>query len=348
MCYVSERLHLEQQGAAKIKCWRRNKTQKKSPEPKRTPIRKLTSNVLSESLSLLDLPTSSTSDSMLSSSTSPVLSDVNMRVSQDIMNTESLKLSLKTPRVIKNRKIPMQTTDNAVELNIECPSLIDQNSTEASQLFAMPVSSNISSSATSNSSTITPCNITSKTFTSNINNQFTGNITSQSFTNNIINQSIASNNIKSIASNNIQSVASSNIQSVASSNIQSIASSNIQPIACGNIKSFTSNNSQSKATNNIQSISGNMTSHPISNNITTSHSGANTIISHSMANTSLKVVNTQSIANTKQMIKIAHTMNSSNQNLVNNNKMVVNNISSNVCTAYSIFMLHSFNLIFFF
>lgn len=159
---ILERLHLEQQGAVKMKCWRRNKTQKKLPEPKRPPNKKLTSNVLLESLSMLDLPKSSTSDSIPSSSTSPVLSDVNMHVTQEIPGLEGPKPVLKTPRSIKSRKVPiqtMQTTDNAVELNIGRSKIIDQGVTETSKLFAMPVSNNISTVTTNNSPIITASNM---------------------------------------------------------------------------------------------------------------------------------------------------------------------------------------------
>jgi len=267
--YVSERLHLEQQGAVKMKCWRRNKAQKKTLEPTRTP-NKLTSNVLLESLSMLDLPTSSTSDSMPSSSTSPVLSD--MRVTQEINSIDHSKQTIKTPRVIKNRKVPVQTmqmTDNAVELNIECPKPIDQNSIVSSQIFSMPVSNHISTVTASNSSIITSSNIPIQSFSSNINSQ---------------------------------SIISSNSQSIANSfNCQSIAS---------NI------NSQSIASNvNSQSIAGN-------------------ILSQSKASNSLKVVSSQTVSNSGQMINISQTVNSNNQAFINNNTMVVNNISSNVCNFY--------------
>lgn len=260
-----------------MKCWRRNKTQKNLTEPKRTPNRKLTSNVLLESLSMLDLPTSSTSDSMPSSSTSPVLSDVNMRVAQDITSIENLKQPIKTPRSIKNRKSSiqsMQTTDNAIELNIQCATKIDQNSSEVSKLFAMPVSNNSSIITTSNSSTITVSNI--------------NNITSQSLSGNIS---------------------------------QPIAGKISQPI-----------------TNNIisQSVANNLNSHSISNHI----------FSQSIINTNLKVVNTQTIANSGQMINIAQNINTNNQTLMNNNKMILNNISSNVCIV--MFLLHLISYSFYF
>ncbi|CAH1738658.1 unnamed protein product [Aphis gossypii] len=252
-----ERLHLEQQGAVKMKCWRRNKTPKKPPEPKRTPNKKLTSNVLLESLSMLDLPTSSTSDSMPSSSTSPVLSD--MRVTQDMTGIDHSKQLIKTPRVTKNRKVPIQTmqmTDNAVELNVECPTLVDQNnSTVSSQLFSMPVSNHISTVTASNSSIISSNNIP--------NQSFSGNITSHS-----------------IISNNSQSIANS------------------------------------------------FTCHSIANNIS-SQSIAGNILSQSKAGSNLKVVSSQAVSNSGQMINISQTMNSNNQTFINNNKMVVNNISSN-------------------
>ncbi|KAE9537995.1 hypothetical protein AGLY_005967 [Aphis glycines] len=252
-----ERLHLEQQGAVKMKCWRRNKTPKKPSEPKRTPNKKLTSNVLFESLSMLDLPTSSTSDSMPSSSTSPVLSD--MRVTQDMTGIDHSKQLIKTPRVTKNRKVPIQTmqmTDNAVELNVECPTLVDQNnSTVSSQLFSMPVSNHISTVTASNSSIISSNNIP--------NQSFSGNITSHS-----------------IISNNSQSIANS------------------------------------------------FTCHSIANNIS-SQSIAGNILSQSKAGSNLKVVSSQAVSNSGQMINISQTMNSNNQTFINNNKMVVNNISSN-------------------
>lgn len=244
-----------------MKCWRRNKTQKKTLEPKRTPNKKSTSNVLLESLSMLDLPTSSTSDSMPSSSTSPVLSD--MRVTQEMTSIEHSKQSIKTPRVTKNRKAPIQTmqmTDNAVELNIECPPLVDQNRTVSSQIFSMPVSNHISTVTASNSSIITSSNIP--------NQSFSGNITSQS---------------------------------IISSNNQSIANS------------FT-----------CQSIASNIYSQSIAGNI----------LSQSKAGSSLKVVSSQAVSNSGQMINISQTMNSNNQAFINNNTMVVNNISSNVCNVY--------------
>jgi len=258
--YVLERLHLEQQGAVKMKCWRRNKAQKKTLEPKSTPSKKLTSNVLLESLSMLDLPTSSTSDSMPSSSTSPVLSD--MRVTQEINSIEHSKQTIKTPRVTKNRKVPAQTmqmTDNAVELNLECPTLIDQNSIVSSQIFSMPVSSHISTVTASNSSIITSSNIPNQSFSSNITNQ-----------------------------------------SIITSNSQSIANS------------FT-----------CQSIASNVNSQSIAGNI----------LSQSKAGNSLKVVNSQ-VSNSGQMINISQTMNGNNQAFINNNTMVVNNISSNVCNLF--------------
>jgi len=196
-------LHLEQQGAVKMKCWRRNKTQKKTPEPKCTPNRKSTSNVLLESLSMLDLPTSSTSDSMPSSSTSPVLSD--MRNTQDMTSIDHSKQSIKTPRVTKNRKAPTQTmqmTDNAVELNIECPTLVDQNNTVSSQIFSMPVSNHISTVTTSNNSIITSSNIPNQSFSSNISSQSIITSNSQSIANSFTCQSIASNiNSQSVACN---------------------------------------------------------------------------------------------------------------------------------------------------
>lgn len=263
MYYVSERLHLEQQGAVKMKCWRRNKTQKKTLEPKCTPNRKSTSNVLLESLSMLDLPTSSTSDSMPSSSTSPVLSD--MRNTQDMTSIDHSKQSIKTPRATKNRKAPTQTmqmTDNAVELNIECPALIDQNSTVSSQIFSMPVSNHISTITNSNSSIITSSNIPNQSFSSNISSQ---------------------------------SIITSNSQSIANSFVCQSVSSNI----------------------NSQSIAGN-------------------ILSQSKAGNSLKVVSSQTVSNSGQMVNVSQTMNSNNQAqaFINNTTMVVNNISSNVCNVY--------------
>uniref|UniRef100_A0A2H8TJP8 Nuclear factor related to kappa-B-binding protein n=1 Tax=Melanaphis sacchari TaxID=742174 RepID=A0A2H8TJP8_9HEMI len=255
-----ERLHLEQQGAVKMKCWRRNKTPKKPPEPKRTPNKKSTSNVLLDSLSMLDLPTSSTSDSMPSSSTSPVLSDI--RVTQEMTNIDHSKQLIKSPRVTKNRKVPpiqtMQMTDNAVELNIECPTLIDQNSTVSSQIFSMPVSSHISTVTASNSSIISSNNISNQSFSSNITSHSIISSNSQSITNSFTCQSIA-NNINNISS---------------------------------------------------QSIAGN-------------------ILSQTKAGNSLKVVSSQAVSNSGQMINISQTMNSNNQTFINNNKMVVNNISSN-------------------
>ena len=215
---------------------------------------------------MLDLPTSSTSDSMLSSSTSPVLSD--MRATQEMTSIEHSKQLLKTPRVTKNRKVPIQTmqmTDNAVELNIECPSLIDQNSTISSQIFPMPVS-NHTSTVTTNNSIITA-----------------SNIPNQSFSNNITSQSIINSNSQSIAN------------------------------------SFT-----------CQSISSNINSQSITGNI----------LSQSKAGNSLKVVSSHTVSNSGQMINITQTMNSNNQAFINNNKMVVNNISSNVCNVY--FYLSSF------
>lgn len=229
---ILERLHLEQQGAVKMKCWRRNKAQK--PEPKRVPNKKLTSNVLLESLSMLDLPTSSTLDSMSNSNTSPVLSDMNLCVSQEITCLDNFKQIPKISRNIKNQKFSVQTPDNAFELNIECPKMtVDQSRTETSQLFSMPVSNDISTITTNNSLTIT---------TSKINNQSTlGNISSKSIFNSFTSQpasninschNIGNNMIsKSISNNNTsQSMAISiTSQSVASNIIsQSIANSNLK------------------------------------------------------------------------------------------------------------------------
>jgi len=263
-------LHLEQQGAVKMKCWRRNKAQKKPLEPKHTPNRKLTSNVLLESLSMLDLPKSSTSDSMMSSSTSPVLSD--MRVTQEITSIEHSKPLIKTPRITKSRKVPIQTmpmTDNLVELNIECPTLIGQNSTASSQVFSMPVSNHISTVTATNS-----CNSSSIT---------ASNIPNQSFASNTTSLSVNSNNNQLIN----------------------------KSITC-------------------QSVSSNINSQSIASNI----------LSQSRAGNSLKIVSSQTISNSGQMINISQTINSNNQTFINNNKMVLNNISSNVCNLY--FFLSSF------
>ncbi|XP_060849456.1 uncharacterized protein LOC132928660 [Rhopalosiphum padi] len=241
-----ERLHLEQQGAVKMKCWRRNKAQKKPLEPKRTPTRKLTSNVLLESLSMLDLPTSSTSDSLPSSSTSPVLPD--MRVTQEMTGIDHSKQSIKTPRVTKNRKVPIQTmqmTDNAVELNIDCPTLIDQNSTVSSQIFSIPVSNHISTVTATNSSIISSNNIPNQSFSGNITshsiissnsqsiaNSFTcqsiaNNISSQSIAGNILSQSKAVNSLKVVSSqavsNNGQMI---NISQTMNSNNQTFINNN--------------------------------------------------------------------------------------------------------------------------
>lgn len=254
LCYFLERLHLEQQGAVKMKCWRRNKGQKKSPEPKHTPNKKLTSNVLLESLSMLDLPTSSTSDSMPSSSSSPVLSDVNMRVAQEITSVDNLKHPIKTSRGIKNRKMSVQTmqnTDNSNEVNIECPTMIDQNSIETSQMFTMPVSNNNSAVTTCNNSTITASNSSSHSISSNTCSQ-------------------------PIVSNISQSI------------VNSI-----------NSQSFT-----------------------------------NDILSQSIANSKLKVVSTQTVTNSGQIINITQAVSSNNPTPINSNKMIVNSISSNVCIVY--------------
>lgn len=239
---VIERLHLEQQGAVKMKCWRRNKTQKNLPEPKCTQNRKLTSNVLLESLSMLDLPTSSTSDSLPSSSTSPVLSDMNMRVSQEISSLENIKEPIKIPRNVKNRKMPvqsMQTTDNAIELSIQCPTIIDQNNSEASQIYAMSLSNNSSTITTSNNSTITVSSINTQPIASNIVNQaitsqpimgnisqsIANNIISQSMANNLFSQSITNTNLKLVntIANNGQMI---NITQNINSNNQTLINSN--------------------------------------------------------------------------------------------------------------------------
>lgn len=214
-----------------MKCWRRNKTQKKSPDPKQTPTRKLNSNVLLESLSMLDLPTSSTSDSMPSSSTSPILPDVNIRVAQEITSLEGSKQVIKTPQSIKSRKVPiqtMQTTDNAVELNIGCPKIIEQNNTEPSQLFTMPVSNNVSTVTTNNSPIITASNITNPSIANNITSQsVANNISSQPIASNIISQSISSTNLKVV---NTQTVANNgqmiNITQALSNNNQTLGNSN--------------------------------------------------------------------------------------------------------------------------
>lgn len=248
-------MHLEQQGAVKTKCWRRNKTQKKIIEPKRTPIRKLTSNVLLESLSMLDLPTSSTSDSMLSSSTSPLLSD--MRVTHDMTNIENLKQPIKTPRVAKNRKVPIQTiqmTDNAVELNIKCPTLIDQKSTVTSKMFSMPVSNHISTVTSSNSSTITANNIPNQSFGSNITTQSIINSNNQSIANSNTCQSIASIiNTKSIASNILnQSKAGNSLKVVSSHSVSNSGQMiNISQTMNSNNQTFINNNKM--VVNNISS-----------------------------------------------------------------------------------------------
>lgn len=325
-------MHLEQQGAVKIKSWRRNKTPKKSPEPKCAINRKLTSNALLESLSVLDLPTSSTSDSMPSSSTSPVLSDMTLRLTQDITSMENLKQTVKPSRITKNKKTPiqtMQTTDNAVELNIKCPTVIDQNNIENSQMFAMPVSNNISTVTPNNSSTISTSNIISQSIASNITNQtissnmttnqpIVSNITSQPIVSNITSQSIISNiTSQSIASNITSQPIASNITS------QSIAS-NITG------QSISSSFSSQLISSNIgQSIANNITSQ-LNNNHFARQSFANNIINKSIANTSLKL-NTQTVANSGQVINIAQTKSSNNQTLVSNSKMVVNSIPSNVC-----------------
>lgn len=328
---------MEQQGAVKMKCWRRNKTPKKPPEVKRALNNKLTSNVLLESLSMLDLPTSSTSDSMPSSSTSPVLSDVNMRVIQEFPNMENLKQPIKSPRGIKNRKMPvqiMQTTDNAVELNLECPTISDQNNIDTSHLFAMPVSNNISTIITSNCSTITTSNITSQSIASKLVNQSSvGNINSHSIASNINSQSIACKMTSQSISNNImsQSIAN-NMQS------QSTASNMMNQSIANNMQN------QSIASNmQSQSIANNMQNQSISNCMQ-SQSLTSNMISQSLANTNLKVVNTQTFANSGQMINISQSM-SNNQTLVNNNKMVINNISSNVCSVYVIFLIIILKLI---
>lgn len=312
-------MHLEQQGAVKTKCWRRNKIQKKSPEPKRTLVKKSASNVLLESLSMLDLPTNSTSDSMPSSSTSPVLSDMNVRVSQEMTSIENSKQPIKTSRNVKNRKMPvqlLQTTDNAVEFNIECPTVIDKKNTETPQLFAMPVSNNISTVATSNSLTIPTSNIISQS----------SSLSSRSIASILSSKSVASNiSCKSIVSNITCQALANNITN----------------------QSISNNITNQSIANNItnQSIASNLTSQPISSKIT-SHSISSNIISQSIANTNLKFVNTQPVVNSGQMVNIAHSMSSNNQTLINSNKMVVNSISSNVCNLlyYIFFFIIIFNL----
>jgi len=249
--YVSERLHLEQQGAVKMKCWRRSKAQKKTLEPKRTPNKKLSSNVLLESLSMLDLPTSSTSDSMPSSSTSPVLSD--MRVTQEINSIEHSKQTIKTPRVTKNRKVPVQTmqmTDNAVELNIESPTLIDQNSIVSSQIF----SSHISTVTASNSSIVTSSSIPNQSFSSNITSQSIINSNSQSIANSFTCQSIASNiSSQSIAGNILsQSKAGNSLKVVSSQTVSNNGQMiNISQTMNSNNQAFINNNTM--VVNNISS-----------------------------------------------------------------------------------------------
>lgn len=262
---------MEQQGAVKMKCWRRSKTQKKwSPEAKQTPNKKLTSNVLLESLSMLDLPTSSTSDSMPSSSTSPVLSDTNTRTNQEIIpNMENLKLScvMKTSRCVKNQKLPtqtVQTTDNAIELKVECPITMDQNSSDSSQLFAMPVSNNISTITTNNSPSITVSNITSQSIASIVSSQsIVSNVTSpsiasQSFTCKMTNQPIVRKitNQSMTASNVLgQSIANTSLKVV---NTQTIVSSG----QMNNISQSTSNSQQLTLVNSnkmvVNSISANV------------------------------------------------------------------------------------------
>lgn len=287
-----ERLHLEQQGAVKTKCWRRNKAQKNSPEPKSASSRRLTSNALLDSLSMLDLPTSSTSDSMPSSSTSPVLPDVNIRVPQEVTSLENVVQPQKAFRNINNPKSSIQTSmqsfDNPVELNLDCPTLsIDQNTSETSQLFTMPVSNNTLTVTSSNSSTITASKIASQSIVSNI--------SSQPIVSNMSNQSVSTNVTSKSATNNIVS----------------------------------SNPSQSFASNIIsQSIANSMISQSI----------ANSLISQSMTNTNLKVVSTQAGVNSGLMINISPSISSNNQTqYVNNNKVVVSNISSNVSLLFMFF-----------
>lgn len=232
--YISERLHLEQQGAVKMKCWRRNKTQKKSLELKPKSSKKLTSNVLLESLSMLDLPTSSTSDSMPSSSTSPVLSDMNMHFTQEITSLENLKQSIKVSQNVKNHKKSiqdMQTIDNTVELNIECPTIsVDQKKIETSQVLTMSVSNDVSTITAS--STITTSKITSQSnIGKNSGKSIHSSFTSQPTTSNISNcQSVINNMISKSIANNVtsQSIANSITSHSITSNIisQSIANTN--------------------------------------------------------------------------------------------------------------------------
>lgn len=251
-----------------MKCWRRNKTQKKSLELKPKSSKKLTSNVLLESLSMLDLPTSSTSDSMPSSSTSPVLSDMNMHVAQEITSLENLKQSIKVSQNVKNHKKSiqdMQTIDNTVELNIECPTIsVDQKKIETSQVLTMSVSNDVSTITAS--STITTSKITSQ---SNIGNN-SGKLihscfTSQPTASNINNcQSVINNMISKSIANNItsQSIVSSITSHSITSNIisQSIANTNQKFI---NTQAGVANNShvinitQSMSSNNQTLVSSN-------------------------------------------------------------------------------------------
>jgi len=281
---ILERLHLEQQGAVKMKCWRRNKAQK--PEPKRVPDKKLTSNVLLESLSMLDLPTSSTLDSIPNSNTSSVLSDMNLCVSQEITCLDNFKQLPKTSRNIKNRKFSVQTPDNAFELNIECPKITaDQTRTENSQLFAMPVSNDVSTITTNNSLTIT---------TSKINNQSTvGNISSKSIFNNFTSQPVSNINSCHNIGNNMTNKSISN-----------------------------NNTSQSMAVNiTSQSMAVNITSQSMAVNIT-SQSVASNIISQSIANSNIKLDSTQAaVTNSRNVINKSLAVKSNNQTLVNNNKV---------------------------
>ncbi|XP_050419818.1 LOW QUALITY PROTEIN: uncharacterized protein LOC126832847 [Adelges cooleyi] len=161
-----ERLHLEQQGAVKTKCWRRSKPVKKSPEPKVTTAnQKSLSTAFTDSLSMLDCPTSSTSDSLPSSSTSPVMCDLAVSVAEEVVtSSEGIRkpnvVVSKPPKIIRGRKAPMQTTqtvqtpDNiAHDISLEC-SAANRNNAEIHQRLSVPSASGIATAATTSANNL--------------------------------------------------------------------------------------------------------------------------------------------------------------------------------------------------
>ncbi|XP_050542288.1 nuclear factor related to kappa-B-binding protein isoform X2 [Daktulosphaira vitifoliae] len=167
-----ERLHLEQQGAVKMKCWRRNKPVKKSPDLKTSLTNhKLVSDAV-ESLAILNLPSNTTKDSVQSSSSSPVLPDMNISVAEEVIgHSEEINQHLvKHSKIIRSRKVPVQTmqmSDNvAININVECPSTTSQSKIETPQIFSMTTTSGISTITTKNKSSVVSTNI------SNVSNQF--------------------------------------------------------------------------------------------------------------------------------------------------------------------------------